>query len=102
MCYSMTHMAVRAGIRELRQNLSRYVERVKEGETIEVTERGRLVARLTPATDTASAIAALEELGLAVRAPSLDFSSLGPARPPRTGEPLPSELLAEDRAGGRY
>ena len=42
-------MAVRAGIHELRQNLSRYVERVKAGETIEVTEHGRgLVAALVP------------------------------------------------------
>jgi prevent-host-death family protein len=36
------------GIRELRQNLSRYVERVKDGETLTVTERGREVARLVP------------------------------------------------------
>lgn len=36
------------GIRELRQNLSRYVERVKAGEAFTVTERGREVARLTP------------------------------------------------------
>lgn len=36
------------GVRELRQNLSRYLERVKEGETLTVTERGREVARLVP------------------------------------------------------
>ncbi|MHB8240794.1 MAG: type II toxin-antitoxin system Phd/YefM family antitoxin [Solirubrobacteraceae bacterium] len=36
------------GIRELRQNLSRYLERVKEGETLTVTERGHEVARLVP------------------------------------------------------
>lgn len=36
------------GVRELRQNLSRYLERVKEGETLAVTERGREVARLIP------------------------------------------------------
>lgn len=38
----------RVGIRELRQNLSVYVERVKAGETLEVTERGRPVAVLAP------------------------------------------------------
>jgi prevent-host-death family protein len=36
------------GVRELRQNLSRYLKRVKEGETLVVTERGKEVARLTP------------------------------------------------------
>jgi prevent-host-death family protein len=95
-------LAERAGIRELRQNLSRYVERVKAGQTIEVTERGRLVARLTPATDAASAIAALEDLGLEVRAPSLEFATLGPPLPPRAGEQPPSEALAEERARERY
>jgi len=36
------------GVRELRQNASRYLARVKAGETIEVTERGTPVARLVP------------------------------------------------------
>jgi antitoxin (DNA-binding transcriptional repressor) of toxin-antitoxin stability system len=36
-------------------NLSRYLERVKSGESLDVTERGRLVARLTPATRPADA-----------------------------------------------
>ena len=38
----------RIGVRELRQHASRYLDRVKAGETVEVTERGRLVARLVP------------------------------------------------------
>ncbi len=39
----------RVGIRELRQNLSVYVKRVREeGHAYEVTERGEAVARLTP------------------------------------------------------
>jgi prevent-host-death family protein len=36
------------GVRELRQNLSRYLDRVKAGETLIVTEHGREVARLVP------------------------------------------------------
>jgi prevent-host-death family protein len=36
------------GIRELRAGLSRYVERVKQGEEIVVTEHGKAVARLVP------------------------------------------------------
>lgn len=37
------------GIRELRQNLSVYLSRVKRGEAFAVTEHGHLVARLVPA-----------------------------------------------------
>jgi prevent-host-death family protein len=36
------------GVRELRQNASRYLERVKKGESIEVTERGVPIAVLGP------------------------------------------------------
>lgn len=41
-------MTASVGVRELRQNLSRYLERVKAGEALIVTERGRVVARLIP------------------------------------------------------
>jgi prevent-host-death family protein len=47
------------GIRELRQNLSRYIERVKAGESLVVTERGQEVARLTPSGPKDSPIARL-------------------------------------------
>lgn len=40
-----------AGIRELRNNLSRYVRRVEAGEHVAVTDRGRVVAELVPPTD---------------------------------------------------
>ncbi len=36
------------GVRELRQNLSVYLNRVKAGERLEVTERSRSVAILAP------------------------------------------------------
>lgn len=45
----------RIGVRELRQHASRYLEQVKAGATIEVTERGHLVALLVPPTPQASA-----------------------------------------------
>ena len=38
----------RVGVRELRQNLSIYLDRVKAGETFEVTEHGQPVAQLGP------------------------------------------------------
>jgi prevent-host-death family protein len=37
------------GVRELRQNASVYLGRVKDGESIEVTERGVPIAILSPA-----------------------------------------------------
>lgn len=41
----------RIGVRELRQNASVYLARVQEGEVIEVTSRGRTVARIVPAVE---------------------------------------------------
>jgi prevent-host-death family protein len=45
----------RIGVRELRQHASRYLSRVKAGETVEVTERGELVALLVPPDPASSA-----------------------------------------------
>jgi prevent-host-death family protein len=46
----------RIGIRELRQNASKYIDRVKAGETLEVTEHGRPVAVLAPLPESTSVI----------------------------------------------
>ena len=40
--------STRVGVRELRQNLSVYLDRVKKGETLEVTEHGQPIAQLGP------------------------------------------------------
>lgn len=53
MCYDATMLKI--GVRELRQHASRYLDRVKAGETVEVTERGRLIALLQPVTGTGAA-----------------------------------------------
>jgi prevent-host-death family protein len=102
LCYIVEHMGSQAGIRELRQELSRYIDRVKAGEVIDVTEHGRLVARLTPAADLSGSIAALEERGLTAHAPSLDFASLAPPPPIPPGRQPPSAVLAEERATERF
>jgi prevent-host-death family protein len=47
------------GVRELRQNLSRYVARVRDGESFTVTERGHEVARLVPSGPPDSPLARL-------------------------------------------
>lgn len=41
----------RAGVRQLRQAASELLRRVQQGETIEITDRGRPVALLTPLPD---------------------------------------------------
>lgn len=40
--------AARVGVRELRQNLSIYLDRVKQGESLTVNEHGQVVAMLSP------------------------------------------------------
>ncbi len=45
----------RIGVRELRQHASRYLAKVRLGETVEVTERGQLVALLVPPDPASSA-----------------------------------------------
>jgi prevent-host-death family protein len=39
---------ISVGVRELRQRASELLRRVEQGETIEITDRGRPVAMLTP------------------------------------------------------
>ena len=93
---------MRAGIRELRQNLSRYIERVKAGETIEVTEDGRLVAALVARVDQEEPLAELERRGLTIARPSLDVANLAAAPKPRPGQRPLTEVLEELRSGERY
>ncbi|MGI8624873.1 MAG: type II toxin-antitoxin system Phd/YefM family antitoxin [Solirubrobacteraceae bacterium] len=46
----------RVGIREMRQNLSRYAQRARTGESFVITDRGTEVAQLVPAPARASVI----------------------------------------------
>ena len=36
------------GVKELRNNLSRYLEKVRDGQEVVVTDRGRAIARVLP------------------------------------------------------
>jgi prevent-host-death family protein len=87
------------GIRELRQQASRYLRDVQRGETIEVTDRGRPVARLVP-IPTSAGLASLAESGRLSRATG-DALDLGPPLPPAKGVVLPSVTLADLRADER-
>ena len=48
MCYMARPNPAVVGVRELRQNLSVYLDRVKKGEALTVTEHGTAVAILRP------------------------------------------------------
>jgi prevent-host-death family protein len=84
------------GVRELRQNLSRYLALVKEGESFAVTERGREVARLLPSGPADAPLARLAaERGATV--PSADLRELdAPGGVPAQG-PTSRRVLDEQR-----
>ena len=88
----------RVGIRELRQNLSVYVKRVRdEGRAYEVTERGEPVARLTPLDDRPMSL--IEQMiadGRATPATRRWEDLPPPVKLPPGGRPL-SEILQEMR-----
>lgn len=74
----------RVGVREMRQNLSVYLERVKAGETLHVTEYGQVVALLAPLP--AQRLTTLERLVREGRA-TAPAGSLMNRRPPQPGDP---------------
>ena len=86
----------RIGIRELRQNASEYVRRAEAGETIEVTDRGRPVARLSRLPEGDSILERLIAEGKATPAQG-DLLELGPPPPPTPGARSLSGVLDELR-----
>lgn len=89
-----TSSRIEVGVRDLKNNLSRYLDQVEAGVEVVVTDRGRRVARLT-AIDAVvnNRLEALVEAGL-VRAPS----SKERRRPvPLAASGSVSDLVAEQR-----
>jgi prevent-host-death family protein len=83
------------GVRELKSKLSEYLARVEGGETVNVTSRGRRVARLIPAVGETAIERGLREgwITRKVDRPPEWFTPL----PPMAGTPTSAELFAEDR-----
>jgi len=96
MCYN--DLMTRIGVRELRQNASRYLALVKAGETVEVTERGALVALLVSPQRCRTARDRLVAAGRLIPAanPSGRLRSSRPV-PVAIGEPTNQELLDAER-----
>ena len=79
------------GIRQLRNNLSDYLERVRNGDEVVVTDRGSAVARIIPVAG-GRALDRLEAEGLVTRAPNPTRSR--PRRRVRANG-IVSDLVAE-------
>ena len=86
------------GVRQLQQNAATTVERVRLGESIEVTVRGRPVARLVPVSGTL--LDRLEAAGTLTRA-SGNLNDLGPPRVRMPRGESASERLARMREDER-
>jgi prevent-host-death family protein len=89
----------RIGIRELRQHASRWVRRASAGESFEVTDRGRPVARLVPPAPK-EGIERLRAEGRTTPA-TREPDDLAPRLQPKPGVPLPSQILEAMRADER-
>ncbi|MFN0146649.1 MAG: type II toxin-antitoxin system Phd/YefM family antitoxin [Dehalococcoidia bacterium] len=91
------------GIRELRQHASKYIAMVKNGERVEITDRGRPVALLTPLPDEPlDTVDRLVARGV-LTAPPADAPAVRPAPfPARATGPSLSAILAEMRADERF
>jgi prevent-host-death family protein len=84
------------GVRELRQNLSVYLDRVKRGEALTVTERGAAVAILRPLPRPSSTLDRLVAEGRATP-PARPLSRLPSPLSVTLDKPL-SDILEEIRA----
>jgi prevent-host-death family protein len=89
----------RVGVRELRQRASELLRLVEQGETIEVTDRGRPVALLTPLPK-GSILDRLRASG-ELEPASGDIEDLPPPRVQPPDAELPSQVLTRLRRNER-
>jgi antitoxin (DNA-binding transcriptional repressor) of toxin-antitoxin stability system len=93
------------GIRELKNRLSDYIRQVRSGDTVLVTDRGEVVAELSPpghaaGGEVAGAMVALAKRGLATVGAPAD-SSLYPRLPRRRKRKLTAAQMLDDERGQR-
>lgn len=90
---------IMAGIKEVKNNLSRYLARVKMGEEILITDRGKPVARIVKENEgnrsVRAALGTLIQKGLiALPSRQIKKEHLSPVK--ASGKPV-SEMVIEDR-----
>jgi len=96
MCYMRRP---RVAVRQLRQNLSVHLRKVKGGQVLEVTERGVPVALLVPLPRPDDPLARLEAAGIVMQRPTKRLEDLPRAAALRRGLSITKALdeLREDR-----
>ncbi len=84
------------GVRELRDNLSEYLRRVRRGELLVITDRGTPIGELIPIAEGRSTekARALVRIGVAAWEGG---KPRGLSKPPRGREGLVSDAVIEDR-----
>ncbi len=93
--------STRIGIRELRQHASVYVDLAEKGYTVDITNRGRLVAQLVPVREPGSPMERLIAAGIIEPAEEPGGAAdLDPYPAPPAGQPLASEILGQLRQTG--
>jgi prevent-host-death family protein len=97
----------KAKIAELKNNLSRYLEQVRHGETVLVVDRDQPIAQIIPLSHARAAgpgadedrLTRLERRGLVRRGTGGLPDWLGKRKPPRLGRSLLRDLLTDREAG---
>jgi len=98
LCYDVLHMREQVGVRELRQNLSVHLRRVRTGATLEVTDHGRPVAILAPLPEHSTPMQRLIASGLVLRPATKRLVDLPPPiRVPRRFRDELRRALEEQR-----
>ena len=93
-----TPASTRIGIRELRQHASVYVDLAERGYTVDITNRGRLVAQLVPVREPGSPLERLIAAGIIEPAEEGGgVAGLDPYPAPPAGQPTASQILAQMR-----
>ncbi len=97
---AITQTAARAriGIRELRQHASVYVDLAEKGYTVDITNRGRLVAQLIPVREPGSPLERLIAAGILEPAEEGGgLAGIDPYPGQGPGQPSASDVLGQQR-----
>jgi prevent-host-death family protein len=90
------------GIRELRQHASVYVDLAERGYTVDITNRGRLVAQLVPANELGSPLERLIAAGIIESAEEPGgVADIEPYPAPAAGRPSAADVLGQARKDKR-
>jgi prevent-host-death family protein len=88
-------------VTELNQQTAKVLERVKRGESLEVTEHGRAIARIIPPLANAPVIDRLVSEGRAIASRSTD-ALFAPVPPADTDAPTLTDALRRAREAERF